>query len=324
MKYQRTPHDADEAPVELTIEDFAAPSELRGVHNFASATQQIENLAVHATPPSLGIDRQAERQAVAAELAATQVDKPSPVVETDFLLETQLSEADPPFRTPSSWRNRQPVVRHERHWNWSERSTAAFLGFAAGILIIVPLVFFISTTSHQVTPAGGTASAPAPIPRTETDTAKTPAGTKETKTLATTVVPVKTVAVANVTSGSWFDTRKPADVAPAMQPRATRAAAPDPTAAENRARRALDAGRTAEARAALRTAASPDSPQLWFMLAETYDPLAGKGPGAAPGDASTSETLRQADIKFARYYYQQALTHGVETARNRLAALTKP
>ncbi|MGI9479103.1 MAG: hypothetical protein ACR2PI_20535 [Hyphomicrobiaceae bacterium] len=310
MKYERTLQESDEPSQELTIEDFAAPSELRGAHNFASSTQQIESLAVHSEPPSLGLDRQAERQAVAAELAATQTDKPGPIAETDFLLEARLAEADPPFRTPSSWQQRQPAVRADRHWNWSERSTAAFLGFAAGILIIVPLVFFISMTSHQVTPASPPASAP--LPR------------KETKTLATTVVPVKTVAVASVSAGNWFDTSKPVKVARATQPGGTRGAALDPSDAEHRARRALDAGRTAEARAALRTAASPDSPQLWFMLAETYDPLAGKGPGAAPGDAGTSETLRRADIKFARYYYQQALTHGFETARDRLAALPKP
>ena len=36
------------------------------------------------------------------------------------------------------------------------------------------------------------------------------------------------------------------------------------------------------------------------------------------------DNLTAADIKFARFYYQQALTHGVGAARARLDALAKP
>ncbi len=315
MKYDQLSQEASkERTEELTIEDFAAPSELRGTHNFASSAQTIASLAVHSTPPPLSLDRQAERQAVAAELAATQTAVPKALQETDFLIESRHAEADPPFRTPSSWQNQQPVVRSDRHWNWSERSTAAFLGFAAGILIIVPLVFFISTTSHEIAPASEQVLAPTV--------------TEEPQPVAATVVPVKTVAVASISAGSWFDTRKSTTEPSVPQPVAAAQETLSTAEAKSRARIALEAGRTAEARAALRMAASPDNPQLWFMLAETYDPLAAKRLGKAePATASkdgAADTLREADLKFARYYYQQALTHGVGTARDRLAALPKP
>lgn len=310
LKYDQTSREPSEHVEELSIEDFAAPSELRGAHNFASAAQPIASLAVQSPPPPLSQDRQAERHAVAAELAKVQTPVANAIPETDFLIETRLSEPDPPFRTPSSWQTKQPVPRSDRHWNWSERSTAAFLGFAAGILIIVPLVFFISTTSQPVTPTNDQALTQVPL--------------EDAQPLSTAVLPVKTVAVANVSASSWLNTRSPAAAKPDDVHKDTASTAD----ARSRARRALDAGRTTEARAALRTAASPDAPQLWFMLAETYDPLAAKRLGKPDGtpavNTKASDQLRQADIKFARYYYQQALTHGVETARNRLAALPKP
>jgi hypothetical protein len=43
----------------------------------------------------------------------------------------------------------------------------------------------------------------------------------------------------------------------------------------------------------------------------------------ATADAEGGGSLEQpaADAEFARYYYRQAMTHGVETARTRLEAL---
>ena len=71
----------------------------------------------------------------------------------------------------------------------------------------------------------------------------------------------------------------------------------------------------------LRASASADMPGLWFVLAETYDPLVAANDSQNTAGAGASENLKAADIKFARYYYQRALTYGVSEARSRLDAL---
>lgn len=113
---------------------------------------------------------------------------------------------------------------------------------------------------------------------------------------------------ASIMNGRWHDTK--ADAAPAP----ARSAA---GSIELEAERLLQEGKIADARAILRTAASPDRPHLWFTLAETYDPLIAAGDGA-------DSTMTAADKKFARYYYNQALLHGVAKANDRLAALSMP
>ena len=81
----------------------------------------------------------------------------------------------------------------------------------------------------------------------------------------------------------------------------------------------LAEGRLADTRKRLRAAASPDNPQLWFRLAETYDPLAiNTGSGGL-----ANKHLADTNATFARFYYQQALTHGVTAARGRLDALDR-
>ncbi len=244
---------------------------------------------------------------------------PHRIEETDFLIENRLTEPDPPFRAPSSWRVAHPQINAERRWNWSERSTAAFLGFAAGVLIIVPLVAFLSMTAEQ------------PLPPAVIETAAAPDTPAEP--------PASPVITARVALGSKIVSRSPEVATPTIDERSETAVAvsrqpAEPTTtpgiedAANRARSALAVGQISEARAALRMAASPDNPQLWFVLAETYDPLvvqasAKAGANTAP-PPNPSDTLTAANIKFAQYYYQQALTHGIRAARARLTALQQP
>lgn len=301
LKNVRTPSN----PAKLSIDAYISPSELRGAHNFARAAQPIVSLELQPSPPPLRRDQQAASYPAPLHPSQLSETVPNTIAETDFLIETRLAESDPPFRPPSSWQNAEPSPSSERQWHWSERSTAAFLGFAAGVLIIVPLVFFLSMTSDQHLPK------PAP------EVADT--------SVAVTLTPAKPVMAASVSASSWFNSQSTEAPDPVSEDRNAQASTKE---AEDRARAALAAGRIVEARAVLRIAASPDAPRLWFVLAETYDPLvspklteAGLKLAAQPG---TSDQLTAADIKFARFYYQQALTHGVGAARERLAALAKP
>ena len=260
----------------------------------------------------------AKDQAPSSELV------PHPAKETDFLIETRLSEPDPPFRAPSSWQVTHPQIGADRQWHWSERSTAAFLGFAAGVLIVVPLVIILSMTAEQ------------PLPRATIEVSDAPVATEQ--------APVKPFIVANVAPATIEVAKDTQATAPAAKPPEAPEAPEAPTLiaqpptepkansaiqeAESQARSALAVGQISEARAALRLAASPDNPQLWFVLAETYDPLITQGSGKSGATSATpadlSDKLTAADIKFAQFYYQQALTHGIAAARDRLAALQKP
>jgi hypothetical protein len=300
LKYEPMSRRLPDLPEDLSLETFAEPSELRDAHNFASKAQPIADLPVQAPAPTLSLDRQFERQALAANLSQTSARLPGKPREAGILSEARHAEVrhrepDPPFRAPSSWLTPQPSDNSEWSWNWSERSTAAFLGFAAGVLVIVPLVIIISLTSGP---------APAPVANVlgeaKISSSSSAPGSK---------ISANAIAVGSVSSSQWFDKSIPAKASGAV------------SAALSKASSALEAGRIAEARAILRQAASPERAQLWFVLAETYDPQSGN---RWQGRAGTTDNLRKADIQFARYYYQQALTYGVEAARARLEALPQP
>lgn len=287
------------------------------------------NLALETTPPPLRADHVPAVQADGSGGALAAVS----LSETDFHIESRLSEIDPPFRPPSIWQNKPQATMSMRDWQWNERSIAAFLGFAAGILIIVPLVFFLSMTTDQGMPTSPPVVSEAAVHEPVESEAPTAAAP----------VPVPQVATANaISAGSWFDVRstepvepiEPAapvmretSVVPETPPAAPVAPSPgqpgDALESELSARAALAAGRLIEARAALRAAASPDTPHLWFQLAETYDPLVNREAGTAEPPAAFDK-MTATDIKFARFYYQQALTHGVGAARARLDALARP
>lgn len=323
------------------IESYIAPSELRGTHNFASAAQPIMNLALENAPPPLRPHHTANIRADGADVPPA----PDTLSETDFHIESRISEIDPPFRPPSIWQSKPQASISMRAWQWNERSIAAFLGFAAGVLIIVPLVFFLSMTTDQGLPTrqpaiSETVASAAPAAQAPAPEASAPEAPTSEPSAPEAPAPVPEVATANaISAGSWFDLRatepvepteraapvlRETSLAPETAPVAPdRAPQSDAQESELRARAALAAGRLVEARAALRAAASPDTPHLWFRLAETYDPLVSRDARGADQPA-TSDKMTAADIKFARFYYQQALTHGVGAARERLEALTQP
>ncbi len=60
------------------------------------------------------------------------------------------------LRLPASWQQKSLPAppRRRRRWQWSERSTAAFLGFAAGIVIIVPIIIVLSNNADVTGPQG--------------------------------------------------------------------------------------------------------------------------------------------------------------------------
>jgi hypothetical protein len=297
-----------------SIEAIALPSELRSSHDFAGTAKPILDLAMAQTPPPL----RPEHQAGGTLDLALSVPGPN---ETDFHIESHNDEHDPPFRAPAIWHTSsapaQPPRRGLLSLQWSERSTAAFLGFAAGMLIIVPTVFYISleTNPHA-------ALKPAPIEQPVKFATADPNPIQHTINLAPVAATNEDhiIATAGVANGQWVDSR--------LQPRSSPPTTslenirpPAITEAETTALALLADGRLAEARTALRAAASPDAPRLWFILAETYDPLIANGGNQNQAETPTSANLTAADIKFANYYYHQALTHGVADARQRIEAL---
>lgn len=242
------------------------------------------------------------------------------LIDTDFQIEQQLGEDDAPFRAPSGWTTPPRGAQADTRWHWSERSTAAFLGFAAGVLIIVPAVFLLANSQGQT-------------PRDVVDpSVVTIANDGTTVAEASHAEPLQ----ASTGGGKWLDigaaSRRSDRGAEAVMPAsvsvtetATAGAADASRGAVQEAQQALEAGNAEKARGILRAAASADAPKLWFLLAETYDPLhagnnAGqKGAGGVAG--ANAAGLAETDVKFADYYYRQALTHGVEAARGRIEAL---
>jgi hypothetical protein len=237
--------------------------------------------------------------------------------ETDFLIESRHGDEDPPFQVPAIWNAQAPAARHGAMWDWSERSTAAFLGFAAGVLVVVPTVLYLGSGTEQ---DGFSAASTVPPP-----------AVIETTAVANADAPITPAIIkSDAGGGIWFapgqslPSSTPATSAAPTSGVATVGEQPSTIEATRQlAQTALDQGRLSQARAILRDSASPEAPQLWFQLAETYDPQNGNNQRAVPGKA-TGDLMSAADIEFARYYYQRALTYGVHQARARLAALAGP
>ena len=279
-----------------SIEAFALPCELRRTHNFASRARPIIGLDLPLTPPAVG-----DTGRFPARLSHTPPRRRAALPETDFLIESRFADADPPMNLPASWREpAKPAQRQRRGWGWTERSTAAFSGFAAGLIVILPLVFILGA-NQPATPPALTATT---TPGFEFSLASTRAYFNKLWQPA----PLSAIKTSSGEPSANHD-------APAAAP----------PAAEDQARSALRAGRIEEARSTLRSAASPDNPRLWLLLAETYDPArtANAGPAAA-SLSPASDTTRPTDVEFARFYYRQALTYGIEEARPRLDALSTP
>lgn len=321
MTHNQTPSDRTRSAI-LT---YVSQSELRRAHNFATAAKPIEKLDLATTPtpwskepsqpePALiepsnnsRLSRQPSGDSAKASSQPPPLTQshpgalaPTTVVETDFDIEVRSVAEDPPFQAPVSWLKPQQqelgesLFRFSRDWNWSERSTAGFLGFAAGMLVVVPIVLFLSLTTDQK---------PATTPLTDTDLA-----------IASRLAPTKvTLASTTISAGTWFDSKN--TEAPTTEKRRSPA-----IEVISQAHLALTEGRINQARRILRAAASPDTPRLWFMLAETYDPAVSI---QSARNATTPSSLQVADTNFARFYYQQALAHGISEAQARLDGLTK-
>ena len=245
---------------------------------------------------------------------------PMPVIETDFDLETRATESDPTFRAPTMLRKTNENTSASENNGvrcsasalmWSERSTAAFLGFAAGMLIIVPAVFYLSLETSQQ---------PGAAPPSRSSLA-----TQENARARGQTVKFMAAGTASIADGRWINQTAP-DTLPG-QPTALATAdgsavQDDIRAAEQKAaaiaKRLIADGQLSDARATLRQAASPDTAKLWFLLAETYDP------NITPSAPGTKNVLTLTDTKFARFYYTQALTHGIAEAQPRLNTLAAP
>jgi len=295
-----TRNDGIETPYIETIDLAQAPEPdpIRDAHS-------VLRLNLPNSPPPLN-----PTGTVLAQASAQFVRAPTTVIETDFDLQTRASEHDTPFRPPSLLRttcddaNANADISRTSSVStlmWSERSTAAFLGFAAGMLIIVPAVFYLSLETSQQ-PAPEHSASP---PKTATASLSQDRSAPEFKT-------------ANITDGRWIN-QTLSGLVRTKGNAGDQAVRADVQATEQKAaaiaKHLIADGRLSDARATLRQAASPETAKLWFLLAETYDPNINR---AAP-DAENLLTL--ADTKFARFYYNQALTHGVTSAQSRLSAL---
>ena len=286
----RNKQPATDVITKPSIEAFALPSELRRAHNFSSRTRPIIGLDLPSTPPPL---RRSSAPPPLWDLDRDATPPPS-MPETDFLIESRLGDQDPPLNLPACWREApRPATRSRSRWHWSERSTAAFSGFAGGLLFVVPLVFMLGGN-----PAGAPPSLNA-------------SGTINFSFAATSAYLEKLWRNAQPTAPANTASPVGADKPPAS---------PAPATAAAEAKADLAEGRIEAARDKLRAAASPESAHLWFLLAETYDPNMARS-AATNADGRASLEQPASDTEFARFYYRRAMTHGVEAAGPRLQAL---
>lgn len=286
----RNKQSVTDAITKPSIEAFALPSELRRAHNFSSSARPIIGLDLPSTPPPL--NRPANTTAAPWRPGDNAL-PPTVMPETDFLIESRLGDDDPPFSLPASWREApRPTTRARRPWQWSERSTGAFSGFAGGLLIVVPLVFFLG---------GNPASSSLPARA------------------------AKALDFSYASTSAYF--AKLWRENPATPTDSTRK--PAPTTAlpklnsltEAEARTGFTEGRIEAVRSKLRAAASSENAHLWLLLAETYDPNFQR-PNASNNEGKGIWQTPAGDIETARFYYHKAMAQGIEAARPRLDALS--
>ncbi len=340
-----------------SIDTLALPGDLRGPREFVAATAPAQSdtasrSAIRPGPPPL--KRSAGTPAPPLTISPAMATGADSRSTSPTVVYGDGFDDDIPFRAPAIWQSDTPEAADRGGWQWTERTTAAFLGFAGGILIVVPAVFFLTTPKDHV----ATLSTGDNVDKIEIFGSSTPVpGGTTTKPDTAQASASPTVDAAGII-GAWLDTGKtpPASSATGLvktseqQPAGARSDAATLPAAnraetgemgkqspaqadiaagvanpskviEARARVAAATDRIDEARALLRTHASADMPILWFRLAETYDPLIAQAPGVARQREGADIT--PTDIQFARFYYQRALTHGIEEARERLAALSQ-
>jgi hypothetical protein len=224
----------------------------------------------------------------------------------------EVTADDEPMPIPSTWR--EPSYDDDR--SYRQQMGAALLGLAAGLMIVVPTVLWMS----------GWFEARRSSPATPRIAAAIEPKVAEVRTMKVQVHPVEkpVEAAAQYVTGSVAP-RATIQAVPAVadQPAASALAArfaePPPADAQvhhndliAQASRRLESGDVAGAREMLAAAEDGSQGPVLFALAETYDPnmLAALG---ARGVA--------ADVARARALYRKALSLGVASAHGRLEAL---
>jgi hypothetical protein len=224
----------------------------------------------------------------------------------------EASADDEPMPIPSTWR--EPSYDDDR--SYRQQMGAALLGLAAGLMIVVPTVLWMS----------GWFEARRSNPTTPRMVAAIEPKIAEVRTMKVQVHPVeKPEAVAQYVTGSVAP-RATIEAVPAVadQPAASALAAKfaEPPPAETQAHqpndliaqasRRLENGDVMGAREMLAAAEDGSQGPVLFALAETYDPnmLAAWGTRGVP-----------ADVARARALYRKALSLGVASAHGRLEAL---
>jgi hypothetical protein len=219
---------------------------------------------------------------------------------------------DEPMPIPSTWR--EPSYDDDR--SYRQQMGAALLGLAAGLMIVVPTVLWMS----------GWFEARRSGPATPRIAAAIEPKIAEVRTMKVQVHPVEkpVEAAAQYVTGSVAP-RAAIEAVPAAadQPAASALAAKfaEPPPADHHAQpddvitlasRRLESGDVAGAREMLATAEDGSQGRVLFALAETYDP----NMLAAWGTRGVA-----ADVARARALYRKALSLGVASAHGRLEAL---
>jgi hypothetical protein len=218
-----------------------------------------------------------------------------------------LAPDDEPMPIPSTWR--QPAQHDEERW-FRQQMGAAVLGLAAGLLIVVPTVLFLSgwLTASQ---------------RTKTSAQSSMADLRpmEVKTVKVQVKPVETppeTAAQYVAGGgegrAQSEPTRPVEPPTAAVALATKAETSQPQIDDvlALARRRIENGDVAAAREILESAEGRGQGPTLFALAETYDP----NMLAAWGSRGVT-----ADVTKARALYEKALGAGALRSQARLEAL---
>jgi hypothetical protein len=222
----------------------------------------------------------------------------------------ELHHDDEPMPIPSTWR--QPTPNDDDRW-FRQQVGAAVLGLAAGLMIVVPTVLWLSGWFGGPQVKGTSPAAP--------KVADTRAST-EIKTVKVQVRPVdKSETAAQYVTGS-VDPRGAAEAARPIEKAPAPVEIKAPAAAEPRSRpddllqlvaRRIESGDVMGAREMLAGAESgSQAGAASFALAETYDP----NMLAAWGTRGVS-----ADVARARALYRKALDLGVSRAQARIDAL---
>jgi len=217
---------------------------------------------------------------------------------------------DEPMPIPSTWR--QPTVNNDERW-YRQQVGAAVLGLAAGLMVVVPAVLWLSGW------LGG--------PQTRASTARQqPAAEQTTAEIKTADVKpvrvqVRPVERSEVTAQYVAATIEPRPIMIETPPLVEQVPAPVPQAEPPRPRgeelvaqaeRRIASGDIVGAREVLASNEAPASGPITFALAETYDP----NMLAAWGTRGVS-----ADVTKARSLYFKARDLGVVRAQVRLDQL---